>query len=89
MHPTILALRERRVIRRNRSEATLAQAERNARMHDVKPKGLEVSVPLQGDFNSARTALMNKYGPVESIRVETDYSTKCKSIVANRVVQAA
>ena len=87
-HRTIKALRERRLIRRNASEAKLAQAERNAKMHPVsnRPKGLEVSIPLQGDYNIARAALLSKFGPVENIRVETDYSTKCKTLVANRVV---
>jgi len=88
-HRTIAALRERRVVRRNKAEAALAQAERNAKMHPAsqRPIGKEVSVPLQGDYNTAKAALLSKFGPVENIRVETDYSTKCKTLVANRIVE--
>ena len=86
-HRTIAALRERRVVRRNASEAAVARAERNAKMHPVsqRPIGKEVEVPLQGDYNTAKAALLNN-GPVENIRVETDYATRMKTLVANRIV---
>jgi len=85
---TAKALRERRVIRRNKSEAAVARAERNAKMHPAsqRPQGKEVSIPLQGDYNTAKAALLSKFGRVENIRVETDYSTRLKMMVANRIV---
>jgi len=87
-HRTIKALKERRVVRRTKAEAEKAREERNARMHPVsqRPQGKEVSIPMQGDYNIARAELIKQFGPVENIRVETDYSTRCKTLVANRIV---